>query len=64
MEHPGGFGLRTGVLALLIAALGAGCGGGDTPSAADTGVADDVGKTDVTMPEDTGATNDTGGRCG
>jgi hypothetical protein len=61
MEHPRGFGLRTGVLALLIAAVGAGCGGGDTPSVADTGVTDDVGKTDVTMPTDNGTPNDTGG---
>ena len=53
--------MRSTALTLLFAAslVGAGCSGGDTPSAVDSGVAD-VGEGDGSTPEDTGSPVDTG----
>jgi len=53
--------MRSTALTLLLAATlaGAGCSGGDTPSAVDSGVAD-VGESDGAAPEDTGSPVDTG----
>lgn len=53
--------MRSTALTLLFAAslVGAGCSGGDTPSAVDSGVAD-VGESDGSTPEDTGSPVDTG----
>ncbi|MDB4932580.1 MAG: hypothetical protein JWM10_5064, partial [Myxococcaceae bacterium] len=63
MEHRRGLGLGSTVLALLLGAAGAGCSSGDTPTAADTGVAD-VGKSDGSLVEDTGAMGDGGSDAG
>ena len=61
MEYRRGFGLRLWALALLLAAsaMGAGCSSAPPAAGADSGGAD-VGKTDGSMPEDTGTLLDTG----